>query len=231
LKKVLIIMMIVLLAPLTATVYADGKGKGASKHYEEQRREEMKHRQEQERESRKFQEERQREYDKHRREMEREERKRWEEEHRELGKDRQEREREYREGNEAYRREHRNHPDDRDRYRGSNRSRDQYRHYFRDLDRSPIDRYYADQFRRGKCPPGLVKKGNGCMPPGLAKKWTLYRPLPGDVIFHDLPGEVRASLGPPPGGHRFVRVAGDILLITVGSGMVIDAIEDLGRIY
>jgi len=40
---------------------------------------------------------------------------------------------------------------------------------------------------------------------------------------------VLVQLGPPPSGHKFVRVAGDILLIAIGSGMVIDAIQDLGR--
>lgn len=107
---------------------------------------------------------------------------------------------------------------------------DGYR-FFGGVDRSPIDRYYADRFRRGNCPPGLAKKGNGCMPPGQAKKWRLHRPLPRDVIFYDLPRGVLIHLGTPPSGHRFVRVAGDILLIAVGTGMVMDAIEDLGRIY
>jgi hypothetical protein len=69
------------------------------------------------------------------------------------------------------------------------------------------------------------------MPPGQVKKWKLHRPLPRDVIFYDLPRDVLVHLGPPPSGHRFVRVAGDILLIAVGTGMVVDAIEDLGRIY
>jgi Ni/Co efflux regulator RcnB len=36
-------------------------------------------------------------------------------------------------------------------------------------------------------------------------------------------------LGYPPAGHRYVRVAADILLIAVGTGMVVDAIEDIGR--
>jgi Ni/Co efflux regulator RcnB len=36
-------------------------------------------------------------------------------------------------------------------------------------------------------------------------------------------------LPPPPAGHRYVRVAADILLIAVGSSMVIDALEDLVR--
>jgi hypothetical protein len=32
-----------------------------------------------------------------------------------------------------------------------------------------------------------------------------------------------------PAGHRYVRVAGDILLIAVGTSIVADAIQDLGR--
>jgi len=37
------------------------------------------------------------------------------------------------------------------------------------------------------------------------------------------------QFGPPPSGHRYVRVAGDILLIALGTGLVVDAIQDLGR--
>jgi Ni/Co efflux regulator RcnB len=36
------------------------------------------------------------------------------------------------------------------------------------------------------------------------------------------------QIGPPPSGHRYVRVAGDILLLAIGTGMVVDAISDLG---
>jgi len=99
-----------------------------------------------------------------------------------------------------------------------------------EVDRAPIDYYYAEQFRSGKCPPGLAKKGNGCRPPGHAKNWVLYQPLPAHVIYYDLPPTILFYLGPPPSGHRFVRVAQDILLITAGTGMVIDAIEDMGMV-
>jgi Ni/Co efflux regulator RcnB len=36
-------------------------------------------------------------------------------------------------------------------------------------------------------------------------------------------------LPPPPPRHRYVRVAGDILLIAVGASIVVDAIEDIIR--
>jgi hypothetical protein len=101
--------------------------------------------------------------------------------------------------------------------------------HFGKQNRKAIDDYYAGQFRTGRCPPGLAKKGNGCMPPGQAKKWQVGRPLPREVVFYDLPPEILGYLGPAPSRHRYVRVAKDILLIATGTGMVVDAIEDIGR--
>lgn len=101
--------------------------------------------------------------------------------------------------------------------------------HFADQHRIVIREYYGEQYRKGNCPPGLAKKNNGCMPPGQAKKWQIGRPLPRDVIFYDLPPAVVIKLGRPPEGHRYVRVAADILLIAVGTAMVVDAIQDLSR--
>ena len=101
--------------------------------------------------------------------------------------------------------------------------------YFIDRQRSAIHDYYVNEYRTGRCPPGLAKKANGCLPPGQAKKWVIGRPLPRDVVFYDLPPALMSNFGPPPPGYRFVRVASDILMIAIGSGMVMDAINDLGR--
>jgi Ni/Co efflux regulator RcnB len=101
--------------------------------------------------------------------------------------------------------------------------------YFGDRDRAVIHDYYEERYSRGHCPPGLRKKHNGCLPPGLAKQWHKGRPLPRDVIYHDLPPRIIVEIGLPPRGHKYVRVAADILLIAVGTGMVVDAVEDLGR--
>jgi Ni/Co efflux regulator RcnB len=101
--------------------------------------------------------------------------------------------------------------------------------YFIDQHRTYIHDYYVNAYQTGSCPPGLAKKHNGCMPPGQAKKWVIGRPLPRDVVFYDLPSALARNIGPPPPGYRFVRVASDILMISIGTGMVIDAINDLGR--
>ena len=101
--------------------------------------------------------------------------------------------------------------------------------HFGDQDRRVVRDYYGGEVRGGKCPPGLAKKGNGCMPPGQAKKWAMGRPLPRDVVYYDLPPNLVVRLPPPPVGHRYVQVAGDVLLIAVGSSMVVDAIQDILR--
>lgn len=99
---------------------------------------------------------------------------------------------------------------------------------FAERDRTVVHDYYAEEIHRGYCPPGLAKKHNGCVPPGHARRWEVGRPLPRDVIFYDIPQQLVVRLGPPPHGYRYVRVASDILLIAVGTGLVIDAIQDMG---
>lgn len=101
--------------------------------------------------------------------------------------------------------------------------------YFGEPQRAAARSYYGGP-RGGKaCPPGLAKKNNGCMPPGQARKWAVGQPLPRDVTYYPVPRQLVVSLGVPPAGYRYVRVAADILLIAVGTGMVVDGIQDLIR--
>ena len=100
--------------------------------------------------------------------------------------------------------------------------------HFEERQQVMVREYYAEHYRGRRCPPGLAKKHNGCMPPGQAKNWQVGRPLAREVIYYDVPRPLVVQLGVPPAGHRYVRVAGDILLIAIGTGMVVDAINDLG---
>ena len=102
--------------------------------------------------------------------------------------------------------------------------------YFVPQQRVVMQNYYGKQFKSGHCPPGLAKKNNGCLPPGQAKKYAVGQPLPRAVVFYPLPASVVVQLGAPPSGHKYVRVATDILLIAVGTSMVVDAIQDLGAL-
>lgn len=89
--------------------------------------------------------------------------------------------------------------------------------YFQQQQREAARAYYGRPENRGFCPPGL------------AKKWRQGYPLPPSVVVYDVPRSVVLTLGVPPSGYRYVRVASDILLIAIGTSMVIDAIEDLVR--
>jgi Ni/Co efflux regulator RcnB len=103
--------------------------------------------------------------------------------------------------------------------------------HFTTENRSVARDYYVQEYRQtGSCPPGLAKKNNGCMPPGQAKKWRVGQPLPRDVVIYEVPPSLVVKIGPPPAGHKYVRVAADILLIAVGTSMVVDAISDLSRL-
>lgn len=101
------------------------------------------------------------------------------------------------------------------------------RGYFNDKHKQHARQYFDDRAKAGRCPPGLAKKNNGCMPPGQAKKWAVGEPLPQDVVYYNLPSRLVVQLGHPPAGYRYVRVATDILLIAIGTGMVVDALQDL----
>ncbi len=101
---------------------------------------------------------------------------------------------------------------------------------FDDRQRGIIYDYFGPRFRGGRCPPGLAKKHNGCLPPGQAKQWRMGYPLPPNVIFYNLPPTLIGQLGYPAPGYRYVRVAADILLIAIGTGMVVDAIQDLNTL-
>ena len=101
--------------------------------------------------------------------------------------------------------------------------------HFHDDQRTVVREYYRETYRTGRCPPGLAKKNNGCMAPGQARQWMVGQRLPRDVVYYDLPPAIHIQLGVAPAGQRYVRVASDILLIAIGTGMVIDGIQDLGR--
>jgi hypothetical protein len=94
--------------------------------------------------------------------------------------------------------------------------------------RSRVQSYFVEAHGRGKCPPGLAKKNNGCLPPGQAKKrYVVGRPLAPAVVIEPLPVELSVRIGPPPHGYRYGVVDGDVLKLAVGTALVVDAIQGL----
>lgn len=88
------------------------------------------------------------------------------------------------------------------------------------------DRYHAYSGYHGAgCPPGLAKKGNGCMPPGQAKKVAVGYPLPAGAVY-TIPRHVRADLPPPPPGYRYAVVHNQVVLVS-RDHLVVDIIRSL----
>lgn len=74
------------------------------------------------------------------------------------------------------------------------------------------------------CPPGLAKKGS-CLPPGqLKKRYVVGHSLPHGVVYVPEPDYGRYELPPPPHGHVYGYVDGDLLLIAEATKRVVDAI-------
>ena len=97
-----------------------------------------------------------------------------------------------------------------------------------DRDRAIVYQYYRTEYSAGRCPPGLAKKGNGCLPPGQAKKlWVVGQPLPPAVVYEPVPRAVVQQLAPVPPGYDYVRVEDDVLLMDMTNRMVADVVNDL----
>jgi hypothetical protein len=97
-------------------------------------------------------------------------------------------------------------------------------------ERGRVQVFFVETHGRGKCPPGLAKKNNGCLPPGQAKKrYVVGRPLPPTIRFEPVPREVEIRIGPAPTGYQYGIVDGDLVKLAVGTLLVVDAIDGLVR--
>jgi Ni/Co efflux regulator RcnB len=100
--------------------------------------------------------------------------------------------------------------------------------YFNDQQRRHVREYYTSNYGPGKkCPPGLAKKGNGCMPPGQARTWAVGQPIPRNVTVYSVPQPVIVQLQPAPYGYRYARLGGDIVLVQQQNNLIVDIIQGL----
>lgn len=101
--------------------------------------------------------------------------------------------------------------------------------FFDEGHRARTQLYFSDPQHQGFCPPGLRHQAQACTPPGQAKPWKLGHSLTQGLVYYGLPRSLEIELGPPPPEHRYVRLGADVLLITLGAAVVVDAMEDLVR--
>ena len=89
-----------------------------------------------------------------------------------------------------------------------------------DRDRDTVRSWYRNEYAAGRCPPGLAKKNNGCLPPGQAKRmWNMGEPLPRQVAYYPLPRELYAQLTPPPYSQPASIVNVNAALVIGASGL------------
>ena len=100
--------------------------------------------------------------------------------------------------------------------------------YFNEQQRTFARQYYTTTYKDGKrCPPGLAKKNNGCLPPGQARNWVVGQPVPTNVTVYSVAQPVIRMLPPAPVGYRYARLGGDIVLVQQQNNIIVDIIQGL----
>lgn len=77
------------------------------------------------------------------------------------------------------------------------------------------------------CPPGLAAKNNGCLPPGIAKRYTVGEVLPEGVPYELITDLSHYGLNKPDGEWLYYLVDGDVLRIADDAFTVLEAFEIL----
>ena len=100
--------------------------------------------------------------------------------------------------------------------------------YFNDQQRTFAREYYTTTYKDGKrCPPGLAKKNNGCLPPGQVRNLAVGQPVPTNVTVYSVAQPVIRMLPPAPVGYRYARIGGDIVLVQQQNNIIVDIIQGL----
>lgn len=115
--------------------------------------------------------------------------------------------------------------DRRDKRRDDDEDRDREKSKFDNNQREATRDFFAVDHGRGKCPPGLAKKHNGCLPPGQAKKrYAVGRPLGQGIIYQQLPRDLSVRVGPAPTGYIYGMLDGDLIKMNATTRLIVDAI-------
>lgn len=97
---------------------------------------------------------------------------------------------------------------------------------FTGRERSQFETWVKDEYGRGRCPQGLLKREGGCVPRGQqGKRYTVGLRLPARVVPAPVPLDLTRRVGTPPIGYRYGMVDGDLLKIATDTGLVVDALD------
>ncbi len=111
---------------------------------------------------------------------------------------------------------------------------------FKEIEKQIIREYFkggAEEKQSGKArgkkkgkggkgsPPGFAKRET--LPPGLEKQLRKNGTLPPGIAKRELPPGLAARLGPVPAGKQRVIVGGDVALVDIATGVIIDILKDV----
>ena len=100
--------------------------------------------------------------------------------------------------------------------------------YFNDQQRTFARQYYTTTYQDGKrCPAGLAKKNNGCLPPGQVRNWAVGQRVPTNVTVYSVAQPVIRMLPPAPVGYRYARIGNDVVLVQQQNNVIVDIIQGL----
>ena len=100
--------------------------------------------------------------------------------------------------------------------------------FFNDQQRTLVRQYYTTTYSNAKrCPPGLAKKNNGCLPPGQVQQLVVGQPIPRNVTVYQVAQPVIRKLPAAPVGYRYERIGGDIVLVQQQTNIIVDIIQVL----
>jgi hypothetical protein len=63
------------------------------------------------------------------------------------------------------------------------------------------------------------------LPPGQAKKWARGQYLPKAIVWTPAPAVIVAKLKPVPPGHKYVVIDGEVLLVALATGLILDVLD------
>ena len=92
--------------------------------------------------------------------------------------------------------------------------------------RAAVQAWIAQNHGAGMtCFPGMVKRGQACVPGPEAGSWQMGAPVTPSARLAEPPAGLLAALPPAPPGNIYVLLSGDILLIAAASRIVVDAVS------
>jgi len=96
--------------------------------------------------------------------------------------------------------------------------------FFKESHQETVQQFYGFWFKHADCPVGLIRQEGSCISKNPQREWQIGKALLPSVSYNNIHHVLKTKLGPPPAGHRYIRITDSLLLIHTQSGLVVDAV-------